>query len=192
MPEETKPASGAQQPRPLHRTLLIAGLSCLSAMLIAAGFLWVQRARRGDLETNAVGSCRAYCEAQTMYHRNDFDGDGKLAYAHPYTEVLKQADMGSPICLIDGAFASDAVLPSPESVPRSGYLFQDMQTLGGKPIDWISDFALCATPARYGKTGYRTFIIKTDGTTWGRDLGRSQFVSDFPADPAAAGWRIAE
>jgi hypothetical protein len=188
MPEGTKPASGAQQPRPLRRTLLIAGLSCLSATVIAAGFFWLRPARRTSLETNAVGCCRAYCEAQTMYHRNDWDNDGRLSYAHPFPKLDETNRDGCGLQLTDGAFAA-ATSPN---TPKHGYWFRDMETIAGRSIDWTKDFALCAMPAVYGRTGYRVFIVKTDGTTWAKDLGRSDFVADFPADPAAAGWQIAE
>jgi hypothetical protein len=143
----------------------------------------------GSLETNAVGSCRAYATSQVTYKRNDWDQDGKLTYAAPFTVLATQVDgTGTPIQLIDSAFAQ-ATSPS---TPKHGYIYRDMSTIAGQPIDWEKDFALCATPAVYGRTGYRTFIVKTDGTTYGKDLGSAQFVSDFPADPAAAGWIVAE
>jgi hypothetical protein len=143
----------------------------------------------GSLETNAVGSCRAYASAQTIYKRNDWDKDGKLTYATPFPLLSTTLDeQGQPIQLIDAAFAA-ATSPS---TPKHGYCYRDCSTIAGAPIDWEKDFAICATPAVYGRTGYRTFIISTDGTTYGKDLGGAQFVSDYPADPVAAGWIIAE
>ena len=143
-----------------------------------------------SLETNAVGNCRAYCSAQVMYHRNDWDNDGTLEYASPARLLHDQPDAdGQPINLMDQFFAAATV---PGGPPKHGYVFQEMQTIGGQPIDWKVDCALCATPAVYGRTGYRTFIISTNGTTFGKDLGRSAFVTDFPADPTAEGWIVAE
>jgi hypothetical protein len=43
-------------------------------------------------------------------------------------------------------------------------------------------------PLKYGGRSKRTFIVSTDGVVWHKDLGRSEFVTDFPADPAAEGW----
>jgi len=60
----------------------------------------------------------------------------------------------------------------------------------GKPIDWQRDYALCATPAKYGDGGKRTFIICSNGTVFCKDLGRSGFVEDYPANPTAKGWTI--
>jgi hypothetical protein len=161
--------------------------------VVPAAFEWLLDGHSDggcSLETNAVGSCRSYCSAQVMYHRNDWDGDGDLEHASPPSLLYDQRDAdGQAIQLMDQAFALAAV---PGGPPKHGYIFQEMQTIAGQPIDWKSDYALCATPAVYGRTGYRTFIVCTNGTTFGKDLGRSAFVSDYPADPAAEGWIVAE
>jgi hypothetical protein len=178
----------ASKPRPMRRVLLIAGLSCVSAVLIAGGFVCLQRARQETLETNAIGSCRTYANAQVMYHKNDWDGHG-IAYARPFTELWAPLESyGARIQLIDAAFRF-ATTPSS---PKHGYWFKDMETISGRPIDWTKDFALCAMPATYGKTGRRTLIVSTDGTVWAKDRGRSEFVADFPADPLKEGWRLVE
>jgi hypothetical protein len=125
-----------------------------------------------------------------MYHRNDWDNDGELEYASPAKLLHDQLDAnGEAIQLMDQAFAAATV---PGGPPKHGYIFREMQTIGGQPIDWKVDYALCATPAVYGRTGYRTFIISTNGTTFGKDLGPSGFVTDFPADPVAEEWIVAE
>jgi hypothetical protein len=113
-----------------------------------------------------------------------------LQLCHANQVVLKQRD---------GAFAKNIAGGGSEG----GYCFADMETIAGKPIDWRRDFALCAVPATYGRTGSRTFVVKTDGRVWARDLGadlylleapllanrdRPHFVADFPADPEAEGW----
>ena len=69
-------------------------------------------------------------------------------------------------------------------------------------IDWVNDFGLCAAPSVYGRTGYRSFIVCTNGTVFGKDIVTGQpptFAEDadmdnYPADPSAAGndWTIAE
>jgi hypothetical protein len=145
---------------------------------------------RGSLETNSIGSLRAYCSAQSMYKRNDWDADTELEYAYPFKKLdTCPSGAGMGIQLVDGAFLAAC---GPKGIPKHGYLFLEPKTMAGKPIDWTKDFALCGTPAEYGKSGYRTFIVKTDGVIWGKDLGKSQFVMDFPAAPACAGWEKAE
>lgn len=77
------------------------------------------------------------------------------------------------------------------SVECSTYLLKECVTIGGKPIDWRTDYAICAIPAVYGRYCYTSFIIsKNDGTrVWAKDLGPgTTFVDDFPQDPQAAGW----
>jgi len=76
----------------------------------------------------------------------------------------------------------------PDGEPEFGYRFLECARVGGKPINWAKDFALCATPANYGETGRRTFVVRADGVVWAKDLGRAEFVEDFPADPGAEGW----
>jgi len=67
-----------------------------------------------------------------------------------------------------------------------------MASIGGQEIDWTKDFVFCAKPTRYWWTGRRVFIVKTDGVVWAKDLGKSDFVVDFPADPSKEGWQVAE
>jgi len=163
----------------------------LVAIIAAIAIPNLLTARRGSLETNAVGSCRAYCSAQTMYHRNDWDGDQTLEYAVPFTRLNTELDTtGTPINLIDSAFAA---AKGNAGRPKHGYLFDDMAKIGGSKIDWINDYGLCGKPSVYGRTGYRTFIVSTNGTVFGKDQGPAGgFVKNYPANPASATWIIAE
>jgi len=162
----------------------VAGVAIISAIAIPS----LLAARRSSLETNAVGSIRAYAEAQIMFHKNDWDGDGVMEYAPDFAELNATKDaQGQPIQYLDAAFAA----ASGPATPKHGYYFVNMKTIGGEKIDWVNDFALCAVPAVYGRTGYRTFIISTNGTTFGIDNGGKP-VEDYPADPGAAGWIVAE
>lgn len=139
--------------------------------------------------TNAVGCCRAYCSAQSMYHRRDWDGDGKREYAESFGKLHNTTDpSGEPIRLIDEAFAG-ATRTGP---PKHCYRFEDLKTIAGDPIDRKSDYALCAAPASYGPNRRHVLIVKTDGRVWARDFGESRFVTDFPANPIREKWRPAD
>ena len=141
-------------------------------------------------EGKAVGSCLAYAAAQTMFHRNDWDGNGVMEYATPFSELssTKDAD-GNPIQLIDKAFAAAV----DKEHPKHGYIFRDIKDFDNKvAVDFVNEFALCATPAEYGKTGRRTFVISTNGTVFAKDLGKAAFVEAYPADPQMGGWQLAE
>ncbi|MHC4914520.1 MAG: DUF2950 family protein [Planctomycetota bacterium] len=187
--------------RELRSALIMTG-AMTGMLLLPLGALGVVKAlsateRRTHSCGNARSSMRSYVSAQSMYHRNDWEAlcpgpgtVGILEYARPYTWLNTQLDGGGvPIQLIDTAFAG---AQGWNGAPKHGYLFRDMKTIAGEEVDWTKDFALCGTPSTYGRTGYRTFIVTTDGTVWVKDLGYSDFVDDFPADPPAEGWVMAE
>jgi type II secretory pathway pseudopilin PulG len=135
-------------------------------------FVW----RPVSCEWNAKRCLRAYVQAQQEYRKTDGDGDTLHTYATPFTQLYPQVD----------GFA-DAVAGVP---PRHGYKFQDIPTVSNCLFDWQCDFALCAMPAIYGRTGRHTFIVATNGIIWAKDLGPDgSWVTDYPPDPAAAGWR---
>jgi Protein of unknown function (DUF2950) len=139
-------------------------------------------------ESRGVGSCRTYCSAQTMYKRNDWDGDGDMEYASRFTRLITTQDgNGDPIQLLHRTM-KDAVTPKKS---RQGYFFMDIRTINGKAIDWLVDYGLCAVPAKYGGATRKTFIVATNGTVFGKDTGGKP-VFDYPADPTAKGWVVAE
>jgi len=198
--------SNGEAPEKKSNALLWVLLGCGGALVLAAILAIVaaiaipalvgvrETAKAASTEANAVGAMRACAEAQVMFHRNDWVGSGTpgvLEYATPYTLLNTQVDAtGQPIQLIDSALAAAR---GPNGTPKHGYLFRDMQTIGGVKINWVDDFALCAIPAQYGRTGRRTFIVSTNGTVFGQDQGPTgTFVDDYPQNPTVAGWIIAE
>jgi hypothetical protein len=181
-----------------RRTLILTLAFFVPALPLGAAMLVREsksppppRRCRGWHPSCAVGSMRAYASAQSMYIRNDWDGDGRLEYAASFTRLYEEKDSnGVPIQLIDQVFAEAEGLGGK---PKQGYLFQDMKTIGGKPIDWKKDFALCAIPATYDRDGRCTLIVSKNGTVWCKDLGAGKgFVQDYPLDPNKAGWCLAE
>ena len=184
----------------IEMMIVVAIIAIIAAIAIPS----LLAARRSSLETNAVGSCRAYCSAQSMYHRNDWEAMqpgpgvvGALEYARPFTWLNRQLDgSGVAIQLIDTAFRNASVSdpPATGTAPKHGYIFDDMTTIGVAAIDWLNDYGLCGTPSVYGRTGYRTFIVSTNGTVFGLDQGVSGIVVVYPADPSLAvpAWIIAE
>ncbi len=189
-----------QKRRDLRGALLMTG-AMTAMLLLPLGAFGVARtlttARRTGCGGVALCCMRAYCSAQSMYHRNDWEAlnpgpgtAGVLEYARPFTWLNTQLDgSGVPIQLISTAFAG---AEGWNGSPSHGYLFRDMSTIAWEKIDWCKDYALCGTPCVYGQTGYQTFIVTTDGKVWAKDLGYSHFVDNFPANPAAEGWVVAE
>jgi type II secretory pathway pseudopilin PulG len=188
--------TGAQEKKTPVWLWVLLGCGGLLAVVMVLGIVAaiaipsLLAARRATLETNAVGSMRTYANAQVMFHKNDWDGDKVLTYAPSFRALNTTLDATkAPIQLIDSVFAG----ANSPATPKHGYYFTDMKTIGGKSIDWKNDFALCASPAIYGRTGYRTFIVSTNGTVFGKDLGAGASPpTDFPADPMAEFWIIAE
>ena len=172
----------------IEMMIVVAIIAIIAAIAIPS----LLAARRSSLETNAVGSMRAYAEAQSIFKRNDWVGSGTvgvLEYATPFSLLFTQTDgTGANIALIDSAFAGATAA----ATPKHGYWFADCATIGGAAINWADDFAMSSTPSTYGRSGYRSFLVATNGTTFGRDLTMSQQTADYPVDPTVSGWLIAE
>jgi hypothetical protein len=145
-------------------------------------------------ERRVADLLRAYCQAQYAYHAKDRDGDEKLEYCRKLPdlaglrpETKSDAEPAEPWVGEDFAAAHGA-----GGRPLHGYLFAEMKTIWEIPINWDGDFALCAVPADYGRTGRLTFIIKTDGDVWVKDLGSAELLDDYPSMADTKGWRKAE
>ena len=146
----------------------------LSAAYLTAGFVLITWDRRLCTETMAALALERYAAAQADYDRWHGGEPGQRQYATPYTALL----------------SDPTSLRSFSQVGKS-YVLRDCMSIAGKPIDGKKDFALCATPALYGQPCRRTFIVRTDGVVWAKDLGRVCLIDDFPDDPAGKGWQRA-
>jgi hypothetical protein len=180
---ELKGDSSMKPEAPAKRGLVLA--LCLIAAAAATSLLAGCGASGGANEAAVAGNLFAYANAQSMYRRTDWDKNGNREYARPFTKLHSQKDGdGNKIELLSGELAAAKA----GGTPKNGYFFKDCDTKGGRKIDQVNDFALCATPAKYGSTGRKTMLISSSGTVWGKDLGKASFVADFPANPASAGW----
>jgi Protein of unknown function (DUF2950) len=179
------------KPRSKRMAGFYIGMVVGLAAVVATALLLLTRRRIAQNEAGVVRFMREYVTAQREFNKNDWDADGDLEYAVPYKLLTTQLEGHAPTSLIP-PIASDRPKPGLLGVPSPGYDYVDMSELHGKSIDYNRDFGLCGTPADYGKTGRRTFIVKTDGVVWGKDLGKSEFVRNFPADPKAEGWSKVE
>jgi Protein of unknown function (DUF2950) len=196
MPEESRPSA----PNRIGRVWIIAGIGAFLLMSYVA-FAWPIPRVSSSSDLRAADSCRDYATAQVLFKRCDLDAfagggpvhapgtAGVFEYASDLRDLNETIDVDGTINLIDGAFRNAR---GPKGIPRYGYLFLEMKTLAGKPINWRSEYALCAVPAKYASSGRFTLIIKSDGQVWAKDVGHSQFLTDYPADPRADGWREAD
>jgi hypothetical protein len=159
-------------------------------------------------KTRAYGSvassaCKAFAEAQEVYHRTDWDGDGVMEYAQALSgdfSLLERKFGTGDLALIDRAFSNAEGDPR-NATPKAGYCFRVLTVQGshakGGVKSYIDDkgnmtggYGLVAFPARYGHRGARdTFIISKDGTVFQADLGensveRALQMKAFDPDPA--------
>ncbi len=128
----------------------------------------------------SAASCKAYAEAQEIYRRTDYDGDGVHEYAQSLGELLERRPGAQDLAIIDRTFrnAEDS-LPNPQ--PKAGYIFKVLHAQGsyaaGGARSYIDKgnmtkgYALVAYPGTYDVTGRDTFIIDHNGTIFQKDLG---------------------
>ena len=161
-------------PSPLL-TMVFAFAYVAAVILIAPLFLYTRCG--GSTETAAAAACKAYAEAQEIYHRTDYSGTG-LQYA-----INLQTLFGNKgeLALIDKNFAQ-AEIGHPAMQPKAGYYFkvlaaQGPSATGGRRSYLDANgkmtlgYALIAIPSTYDQTGRDCFIISHNGTIFERDLG---------------------
>ena len=170
--------------------------------------------RIGENELAAIEVLRAYVDAQREYAEADHDGKGQQ-----YAQRLLSSDGKH-----DGLYwpAAESEPPSPfgpliaeaqsegyrkqadRPQPYHGYLFRILTSQGkdaaGGARDYvvsgrmIGGFGLIATPAEYGNSGVKTFLVNQDGVVFEKDLGPettnlAAAVTNFNPD---AGWTKAD
>ena len=152
---------------------------------------------RGHVVSNRIGaiaSLMACGGAQNSFHRADHYGIGKQVFANPIDgrgfPDLCSPPSGDKLGLIDDAFAR-ATDPSSH---KSGYYFADItHHSDGTLLDFSKEFALCAVPAEYGKTGTMTLVLHPSGQVYQKDTGGKP-VTRWPNlredgwEPANEGW----
>jgi hypothetical protein len=147
--------------------------------------------RIGANELDAIDICRGYLEAQHEYALQPREGFDVNQYAqHIVSNPGKQDGLawqnsdgswGGPI----GEKIARAIEQgySPGAEPYHGYFFKILKGQGpAAPLGqmdyvvkgvMIGGFALVATPAEYGETGVKTFIVSEDGVVYEKDFGPS-------------------
>jgi Protein of unknown function (DUF2950) len=145
--------------------------------------------RIGANELDAIQVCHGYVEAQYDYAFQKREGYDVNQYAQRIISTPGKQDglawqnpdgtWGGPI----GEKIARAIEQgyTSRSDPYHGYFFKILKGQGpAAPLGqmdfvvkglMIGGFALVATPAQYGVTGVRTFIVSHDGVVYDRDLG---------------------
>jgi len=165
--------------------LAVLGVGCLGIALIAiVAAIAIPSLLRSKLEANhtaAAATLRVIASAQSNFRRMDSDGDGQPNYATHLRDLYYAKDTsGQPIQLIDRGLA-DADASAGGGIPRNGYLFADLATdASGNPYDRQNDFAVCAWPAAYNRTGLYTYVIDATGSVYCSDLAAGAPLTQYP------------
>jgi len=148
----------------------LAGFALAAGLACGCSLSRDRDGARTHIETGAAGRLTKWVIEQTPFRREDRYGKGAKVYANPRDGAgfpdLYQVRFAGPrgqgmdeLRLIDVTFARAT---SPDSA-RNGYWFADIPfDSDGNRWDYSKDAALCAMPAVYGKTGRKTFIVRTE------------------------------
>lgn len=174
--------------------IVVAIIAIIAAVAIPS----LLRSRMAANQTSALASCRAYSEAQEVFHRTDYDKDGKLEYAMALNGAnsLLEVNAGTgDLALIDKSFAEAEGNPGAALISRAGYVFtvltgQGANQPGGAKsyvaaAGMIYGFGMCAVPAGYDNTGRDTYIINAQAHPYQMDRGiaaSATHVTDFNPD----------
>jgi DUF2950 family protein len=144
--------------------------------------------RIGANELDAIAICRGYVDAQREYSVQMHDGVNQYAQriiSSPGKQdglYWQNAD-GTPAGPISEGIARaiEEGYSTEKQAPYHGYFFKILKGQGPAAplgeIDFvingvmIGGFALVATPAEYGVTGIKTFIVSHDGVVYQKDFG---------------------
>ena len=157
----------------------------------AAGEQELLRRRIGENELDAIGICRGYVEAQHEYALQARKGYDVAQYAQRVISSPGKRDglawqnadgtWGGPV----GEKIARAIAQgyTNKAQPYHGYFFKILKGQGpAAPLGeldfvvkgvMIGGFALAATPAEYGVTGIKTFMVSHDGVVYEQDFGPS-------------------
>jgi hypothetical protein len=154
-----------------------------------AGRQEIRHRRIGSNELDAIRICRGYVEAQHEYALEKREGFQVNQYAQRIISTPGHQD-GLAWQKSDGTWdgpVGEAVAKAIEqgytnkAEPYRGYFFKVLKGQGPAAplgqLDYvvngamIGGFALVASPAVYGVTGIKTFLVSHDGVVYEKDLG---------------------
>jgi len=169
--------------------IVVAIIAIIAAIAIPS----LLRSRMAANETAAAAACKALAEAQEIFHRTDYNKDGKLEYAihmAGINSLLETTAGQGDLLLIDPAFAdAEGVAGAGTVTPKAGYVFTILTAQGasapGGAKTWINNARLVlahgasAVAGSYDNTGRNCFMISSTGTIYQRDTGSNTHQATF-------------
>ena len=176
--------------------IVVAIIAIIAAIAIPS----LLRSRMAANATAAAAACKAFAEAEEIYHRTDYDADGVLEYCTLMSGARSLLmNNGTEIALIDRAFA--AAETSTSASPKAGYVFTVLTTqttpiprnfMGtAASTNLTLGYAFSAGPAAYDSTGRDSFMISNSGTIYQSDQG-SAVILQSTFNPVAPTWTPTE
>lgn len=176
-----------------------------------AGLEEIVNRRVGENELQAIATAETYVDAQRDYASEDHDGDGVLEYARKLISSegqtdglywpIEQGDGESPV----GSFIDKGALEkAAEGEGYFGYKFRILEGQGaniaGGKYDYvindnmIAGFALVAWPAKYARSGVKTFVVSHAGIVYEKDLGEdtAKIVETMKVFDPDKDWTVVE
>src|ERR1700748_1868408 len=105
--------------------IVVAIIAIIAAIAIPS----LLRSRMAANETAAAAACKAFAEAEEIYHRTDYTKTGVLQYSQNLTGVNSLVGTSGDLALIDKTFAT-AEGPATSATPKAGYTFTVITTQG--------------------------------------------------------------
>ena len=158
--------------------IVVAIIAIIAAIAIPS----LLRSRMAANETAAAAACKAFAEAEEIYHRTDYTGNGVLKYSRNLSGVNSLLGVSGELALIDKTFGN-AEGAAGTATPKAGYVFTVITTQGasatGGTRSYLSGtnmtlgYSLNAVPGAWDSTGRDQFIINNNGTIFQSDTGNS-------------------
>ena len=170
------------------------------AIIAAIAIPNLLRSRMAANESAAIAACKTFAEAEDIYRRTDWDGDGILEYAQAIkgaNSLYEKAAGTGDLTLVDASFASAEGDPN-TGQPKAGYVFRVLTGQGGTapggPKTYIVagtgaqansmtlGYACSAVPASWDGTGRNVFQINNTGTVYQKDTGTNVHQTTYSPD----------
>ena len=169
----------------MRKGFTLIELMLVVAIIAAIAIPNLMRSRMAANEATTVAACKTFAEAEDIYRRTDWNGDGILEYARSVTgsySLYERTAGAADLQLVDAAFAGATcanTAPTSCTAPKTGYSYwvltgQGVGAPGGSKSYVVGGrvtlgYGLSAVPYSYDATGRSSFQINNSGTVYQAD-----------------------